>query len=98
MARSDYSRSMSQHQTALLERALLVLANMDEGGWREMPHDLRLSFAKYMHADVWTRLPDVLSLRESAVLVVRDAIARSGEFSPEAADQSTVRLKSFAAK
>lgn len=91
MANSVCSKSLSQHQMVLLERALLVLAKMDEGGWHEMPLDLRISFAKYMHPEVWTHLPDLLTLREAALQIVRDAIARAGEFNPESAEQSPAR-------
>ena len=97
MVHSVYSKSMSQHQISLLERALLVLAKMDEGGWTEMPLDLRVSFAKYMDAEVWTHLPDLLTLREAALHVVRDAIAHTGEFSPEATDQPPDSQKSLVA-
>ena len=98
MAHSVDSVSLSHHQMCLLERALLVLAKMDEGGWHEMPLDLRISFAKYMHSEVWTHLPDLLTLREAALLIVRDAIARVGEFNPEAAGESPARLNTSVAK
>ena len=45
--------------------------------------DLHPSFAKYMGEEVWTGRPDLLSLREAALMIVRDAIARTGEFSDE---------------
>jgi hypothetical protein len=76
--------SISQHQLALLERALLVLTKLDEGSWSEMPLDLRISFARYMDPEVWTHLPDLLTLREAALKIVRDAIARTGEFDAKA--------------
>jgi hypothetical protein len=98
MVRSVNSKSLSQYQISLLERALLLLAKMDEGGWHEMPLDLRVSFAKYMHPEVWTHLPDLLTLREAALQIVRDAIARVGEFTPEAAGQSPAPFKTFMAK
>lgn len=78
---------MSPHQIALLERALLIVAKLDEGGWSEMPPDLRVSFAKYMDSEVWTHLPDLLTLREAALMIVRDAIARDGEFHVDASEQ-----------
>jgi hypothetical protein len=79
---------MSQHQIALLERALLIVTRTDHCGWSEMPRDLRISFARYMAFDVWTHLPDLLTLREAALLIVRDAIARTGEFSLSSAAES----------
>lgn len=60
---------------------------MEDRGWDAIPPDLRVSFAKYMGEEVWTHLPDLLSLREAALMIIRDAIARTGEFSPEAADE-----------
>ena len=79
--------SISQQQLALLERALLVLAKLDEGSWNEMPLHLRISFARYMDAEVWTHLPDLLTLRQAALKIVRDAIARTGEFGAQPAGE-----------
>lgn len=95
------SKSMSQHQIVVLERALLIVTRTDHGGWNEMPLELRISFAKYMRSDVWTHLPDILTLREAALLIVRDAIARTGEFSPSSATKTgggTIPLKASSAK
>jgi len=78
---------MSQHQIALLERALFIVSKIGPGGWDEIPIELRISFARYMGSEVWTHLPDLLTLREAALMIVRDAIARTGEFSVEAAEQ-----------
>ena len=82
-----YSKEMSQHQLNLIERALCILARCDDCGWLEMPMDLRLSFSKYMAPEVWTHLPDLLTLRHAALLIIRDAIARGGEFGPAADSQ-----------
>lgn len=98
MVHSVDSKSMSPHQVSLLERALFVLAKMDERGWQEMPLDLRMSFAKHMDVEVWTHLPDLLSLREAALIIVRNAIARTDEFSPEAAAQASPPLQALMAK
>lgn len=87
MVHSVHPKGMSRHQLTLLERALLVLSKLDEGGWQEMPLDLRVSFAKYMDAEAWTHMPDLLTLREASLKILRDAIAHTGEFSPEAVDQ-----------
>ena len=75
--------SMSQHQILLLEHALRQLSEIDQASWDEIPMDLHPSFAKYMDEEVWTGLPDLLTLRQAALLIVRDAIARSGEFGDE---------------
>ena len=93
------SKSVSQHQIALLERALRIVTRTDHGGWSEMPLELRISFAKYMESDVWTHLPDILTLREAALLIVRDAIARTGEFSlSSATEPGPIPLKASLAK
>ena len=101
MVHSVQSKSMSQHQIALLNRALAIIARMDCGGWREMPLDLRISFARYMGSDVWTGLPDLLTMRDAALLIVRDAIARTGEFSANSSAEpacAPVPIKASAAK
>jgi hypothetical protein len=80
---SARSRSMSRHQMSLLEHALKQVSNIDQVGWDEIPPDLHPSFAKYMGAEVWTGVPDLETLREAALMIIRDAIARTGEFSNE---------------
>jgi hypothetical protein len=74
---------MSQHQTLLVEHALRQLSEIDQASWDEIPMDLHPSFAKYMDEEVWTGLPDLLTLRQAALLILRDAIARTGEFGEE---------------
>jgi hypothetical protein len=83
MVRSAYSKSMSQHQILLLEHALRQVSKIERAGWDEIPMDLHPSFAKYMGEEVWTGQPDLLSLREAALMIIRDAIAHTGEFSEE---------------
>ena len=75
--------SMSQHQILLLEHALRQLSEIDQASWDEIPMNLHPSFARYMDEEVWTGLPDLLTLRQAALLIVRDAIARTGEFGDE---------------
>jgi hypothetical protein len=81
MVRSTYS--MSQHQILLLEHALRQVSEIDRASWDEIPLDLHPSFAKYMDEEVWTGLPDLLTLRQAALRIIRDAIARTGEFGNE---------------
>jgi hypothetical protein len=88
MVHSVHSNGLSRHQLALLERALLVLSKLDEGGWHELPPDLRVSFARYMDPEVWTHLPDLLTYRQASLKIVRDAIAHVGEFSLCSADRA----------
>jgi hypothetical protein len=75
--------SMSQHQILLVEHALRQLSEIDQAHWDEIPLDLHPSFARYMDEEVWTGLPDLLTLRQAALMIIRDAIARSGEFGDE---------------
>jgi hypothetical protein len=80
MEDSVYPKSMSQQQISLLHHALRLAFKVDQARWSEIPLDARISLAKYMGEDVWTHLPDLLALREAALLIIRDAIARTGEF------------------
>ena len=75
--------SMSQHQILLVEHALRQLSEIDQASWDEIPMDLHPSFARYMDEEVWTGLPDLLTLRQAALMIIRDAIARTGEFGDE---------------
>jgi hypothetical protein len=83
MVHSVYSKSMSPHQVLLLEHALRQVSKIEPVGWHEIPSDLHPSFARYMCEEVWTGLPDLLTLREAALMIIRDAIARTGEFGDE---------------
>ena len=83
MAYSGCSDRMSKHQLSLLNQALHQLSKIDPTPWDEIPVDLQLSFAKYMGVDAWTGRPDSLTLREAALMIIRDAISRCGEFSDE---------------
>jgi hypothetical protein len=71
---------MTPHQIALVECALRQVCKIEETGWDEIPGDLHPCFVKYMCRDVWTGQSDLLTLREAALLILRDAIARTGEF------------------
>lgn len=83
MLQSVASKRMTEHQVALVEYALRHICKIDQSGWDGIPLDLHSSFAKYMCRDVWTGECDLLSLREAALMIVRDAIARTGEFGDE---------------
>ena len=78
----DYKR-MTQHQISLVEYALRLISKIEQASWDAIPMDLHPSFAKYMARDVWTHQSDLVTLREAALLIVRDAIARTGEFGDE---------------
>jgi hypothetical protein len=83
MVNSIVSRSMTPHQVSLVEYALRQMCRIEDSLWDEIPLDLQASFIRYMGRDVWTGQPDLLSLQESAMLIVRDAITRTGEFGDE---------------
>jgi hypothetical protein len=81
MVQSVDSKSMSQHQISLIEQALRQVSKIEASGWDEIPIDLQVSFARYMGEECWTHLPDLFTLRTAALMIIRDAIARAGEFS-----------------
>jgi hypothetical protein len=83
MVHSIESKSMTPHQIALLEHALRQISKIEQAGWDAIPLELHPSFTKYMCRDDWTGLSDLLTLREAALMIVRDAIARTGEFADE---------------
>jgi len=74
------SVAVTQYQISLVEYALRQVVKIEQTGWDGIPTDLHPSFAKYMCPDVWTDQPDVMTLRGAALMIIRDAIARSGEF------------------
>lgn len=77
------SKGMTEHQISLVEYALRQICRIEQSGWDDIPLDLHSSFSKYMCRDVWTGECDLLSLREAALMIVRDAITRTGEFADE---------------
>jgi hypothetical protein len=77
------SVSMTHRQIELLEHALRLAAKLSETGWDGIPAELRPSFARYMSKDIWTGRCDLLDLRYAALMIVRDAIVRAGEFAGE---------------
>ena len=84
MAQSVNLESMTQHQLLLVEHALRQVSKIDQVGWDTIPIDLHASFAKYMCTDAWTGRSDLLTLRIAALMIIRDAITRTGEFGNEA--------------
>jgi hypothetical protein len=80
MVRSVDSKGMTQHQISLVEHALRQISKIEQAGWDGIPIELHPSFAKYMCRDVWTGHSDLLTLREAALMIVRDAITHTGEF------------------
>jgi hypothetical protein len=81
-------RSATQKQVELVEHALRQLTKISRSTWPEIPQYLHPAFARYMSRDAWTGEPDVLTLSEAALLIVRDAIMRIGEFSDDEAWRS----------
>ena len=79
-----HSFSMTRRQIELLEHALRLVAKLSETGWDSIPAEMRPSFARYMSKDCWTGRSDLLDLRLAALMIVRDAIVRAGEFAEDA--------------
>jgi hypothetical protein len=74
---------MTQMQIDVVEHALRRLTEGAPSGWDSIPAELHPYFAKYMDRDVWTHQCDLKSLREAALLIIRDAITQSGEFASD---------------
>jgi hypothetical protein len=74
------SPRMSPMQLELIECALRVLTQVSPLEWDEIPPELHRCFEKYMERDVWTGVADSQTVREAAVMILRDAIAHRGEF------------------
>jgi len=74
---------MTQTQIDVVEHALRCFRDVSICGWDAIPKELQSYFAKYMDRDVWTGQSDLQSLREAALLILRDAITRSGEFATD---------------
>jgi hypothetical protein len=83
MVHSVESNSMTERQIALVEHALRQVAKIDPTGWESIPADLHPAFDRYMCRDVWTGQSDLLTLRKAALMIIRDAITRTGEFGNE---------------
>ncbi len=81
MLQTVHFRSATQKQVELVEHALRQLTGISRSAWPEIPQYLHPAFARYMSKDTWTGEPDALTLSEAALLIVRDAIMRIGEFS-----------------
>jgi len=73
--------SVTQHQISLVEYALRQVSKIEQNTWEAIPADLHPSFARYMGRNVWTSQSDLLTLRGAALMIIRDAITRTGEFS-----------------
>jgi hypothetical protein len=83
MVRPVFSATMSEHQISLLEHALREVSQIEPAHWDEIPRNLQHAFETHMEKDPWTGLPDLLTLPEAALLIIRDAIAHTGEFAED---------------
>jgi len=83
MPQAVYPTRMRQSKVELLEHALRQLTGISRSGWHDIPQDLHPAFAKYMSNDVWTGESDPLTLSEASLMIVRDAITRTGEFADD---------------
>jgi hypothetical protein len=75
--------STIQARIELLEHALRQLTGISKSGWHDIPQHLHPAFAKYMSKDVWTGESDPLTLSEASLMIVRDAITRTGVFADD---------------
>lgn len=80
MLQSIHSQAMTPNQIQLVEHALRIVSRISPPDWSEIPIHLQPCFAKYMDREVWAGGPDLLSLSDAALMVLRDAITASGEF------------------
>ncbi len=83
MSETMQPRTFTPSQTELLEHALRLVTGICPLTWQEIPRHLRHAFAKHMNKDLWTGEADLLCLSEAAMMVIRDAIAHTGEFAEE---------------
>jgi len=75
--------SRTQLRIELLEHALRQLTGISRLGWHDIPQNLHPAFAKYMNRDIWTGEFDPYTLSEASLMIVRDAITRTGEFADD---------------
>ena len=70
-------------QMQLVEQALRQLVGCPRTGWDSIPIELRPFFETYMGREVWAGVLDLSTLRTAALLLLRDAITRSGFFAED---------------
>jgi hypothetical protein len=73
-------KNATQSQIELLEIALRQVTGISHTTWRDIPSHLHPAFEKYMGREAWTGGPDLFTLSEAALMLVRDAIMRTGDF------------------
>jgi hypothetical protein len=83
MLRSVQPKFRTQGKIELLEHALRQLTGISRSGWPDIPQRLHPAFARYMSKDVWTGEFDPQTLSEASLMIVRDAIMRTGEFADD---------------
>lgn len=83
MLQSVHPKSAPHSRVELVEHALRQVTGIARSGWHNIPQHLHPSFARYMTKDVWTGESDPLTLSEASLLIVRDAITRTGEFADD---------------
>jgi hypothetical protein len=83
MLQAVHPTTITQSKIELLEHALRQLTGISRSNWHDIPQHLHPAFAKYMDKDVWTGQSDPLTLSEASLMIVRDAITRTGEFADD---------------
>ena len=76
-------RKFTSLQIELVEHALRQLAGLPRTGRDSIPIELRPFFENYMEREVWAGVLDLSTLRTAALLLLRDAITRSGIFAED---------------
>ena len=84
MRKSFRQRTFTPSQIGLVEHALRQIARLPRSGWDSIPIELRPFFENYMEREVWAGGLDLSTLRNAALLLLRDAITRSGVFAEDA--------------
>jgi hypothetical protein len=83
MHKSIRRRSFTPIQIELVEHALRQITRLPRSGWDSIPIELRPYFENYMEREVWAGGLDLSTLRNAALLLLRDAITRTGIFADE---------------
>ena len=88
MRQSFRRTSFTPGQIELVEHALKQLIKLPKSGWDEIPIELRPFFENYMEREVWAATLDMSTLRTAALMLLRDAIARTGIFAENQREKS----------
>lgn len=83
MRQSIGQTSFTLTQIELVEHSLRQLLRLPRSGWDTIPIELRPFFEHYMEREVWAGALDLSTLPSAALLLLRDAITRTGIFAED---------------